>query len=1118
MAWGISWVPGICGAYYLQIDPSSESLGLQGKSYCTVNIFHSCISAAKSLWLACRSSGIPYSVNSFVQQELDFLCDRPDNDSFSLKQFLNGISKPNAKSIYEQRKKYSNVIMADVSEYQVNHLVTFTIDEDDDVHTVEDAIRKLNAMDAKSKVWTQEMALQVNSSTVKLLDIESKEDLEVFPIAVIQRCDTVLPERRNCSLLVLVCQDRYQPKADVHFFQCDNVGAELISEDINSAVSDLKNGHTSKRPEALRNNQKKINQQSSSNSDPFKPQRQWKQPQIHYVTPSEILERESQRRSVKPSVSPLTPQVIINPLPQMQQKLLPSNSTQDAIYSEVIRTEKSSQNPQMQQERNSTNETLVDGDSQDLTTLRAGREVDLLNHCFDDIESFMGKLQKSAEAFKVLNQRKKSRRSKKPEAGEGLLTLRAKPPKLEEYEDAVQKFKYCFCLLARLRSNIMNPSSVELVHFLFGPLKTLMDSSGGVDMAAGIESPMLTEEAVAFLKECLDENELDLWDSLGPNWTKPRLDFPRDYCPPYTPTFTSGWVPSNSNGQPWDDPVEFQHRHEELRSQQSATQINQPPTPPVLNGNVVWECIRSVADPEGRYVFVYAKIRGVLLPPGGLEREVRVFTLLLVNDSKLSQEGQTEAEPWTGCNSRGGGALYFTYAKGRSAQQGISGDPGLRTTGLFCCKNTDLPPGLFSRHGANRLGLPPRVIPIHSMDRTSLTLSSFDIQPTPRPGIQTMLLLLLLRSHSFLPRMIPCSWWDRYRWVQLTQKLPYPSFFEAFVVHIETALKSELAEIKQTVSHLDSRVSTIETHREELEGRIQRLEAQMGQRDRDLSLLFLHQKDLENHSRHNNVKLRGIPEATGDSDLHATVMGNFNLLLDQAATTEIMIDRVHKSQLTPLVLDDSKKWWKVQNRFGQTGYVPYNILAPVSAAEFNNTKQNKVQPNLAKKSQPPTPPKKTTKPNITGQAQWDSVDSQQPEQNNIQQEKFDKINSMNEELLLRLANGRQAPNKTLSIQRMLDTSIPLNEESRPSEVTAWLQAKGFNTLTVKSLGVLNGAQLFSLRKDEFKAVSPEEGARVYSQVMVQKALSEDDKKISELEAVMERQKKKMDSELAKDSL
>ncbi|KAK2089155.1 Epidermal growth factor receptor kinase substrate 8-like protein 1 [Saguinus oedipus] len=64
--------------------------------------------------------------------------------------------------------------------------------------------------------------------------------------------------------------------------------------------------------------------------------------------------------------------------------------------------------------------------------------------------------------------------------------------------------------------------------------------------------------------------------------------------------------------------------------------------------------------------------------------------------------------------------------------------------------------------------------------------------------------------------------------------------------------------------------------------------------------------------------------------------------------------------------------------------------------------------------------------------------------------------------------------------------------------------------TVDALGVLTGAQLFSLQKEELRAVSPEEGARVYSQVTVQRALLEDKEKVSELEAVMEKQKKKVE--------
>lgn len=44
-------------------------------------------------------------------------------------------------------------------------------------------------------------------------------------------------------------------------------------------------------------------------------------------------------------------------------------------------------------------------------------QQEILNHCFDDVERFMGRLQQTAEAQTVLNQRRKTRSRKSKKKG-----------------------------------------------------------------------------------------------------------------------------------------------------------------------------------------------------------------------------------------------------------------------------------------------------------------------------------------------------------------------------------------------------------------------------------------------------------------------------------------------------------------------------------------------------------------------------------------------------------------------------------------------------------------------------------------------------------------------------
>lgn len=477
----------------------------------------------------------------------------------------------------------------------------------------------------------------------------------------------------------------------------------------------------------------------------------------------------------------------------------------------------------------------------DLSLLRAEREVGILNHCFDDIESFMGKLQQIAEAAAVLSQRKKKKKkSKKQTAEEDLLTTKARPPQEEEFIDIFQKFKYCFSLLARLKSAIANPSSEELVHHVFKPLDMMVKTTGGPGLGASVASPAMTTSAISLLQDNLSEEEKELWTSLGPNWTHSRSQL-RGSVPPYTPVFFNGWKPEalRPDGQVWEDPVESQHKHEAL-----------------------------LVKPE---------------PP-------------------------------------------------QSA------------------------------------GLPNIRIP----DET-------DGSAVPSERVYTC-------SYDFIARN-----------------------------------SSELS-------------------------------------------------------------------------------------VQQGETLE--------------VIESSKRWWKCRNRFGQVGFVPFNILEPMAHVESpvsNKPPSIPAAPPLNKTLSlvPPSPPPLSLSPSHSPQRPR----SLPPySQHAPAAEESDKVMLVNDELLHKLTNGKANLNKPLFIPRSSDTSVPLDYNSSPDVVAEWLRGKGFGEPTVSCLSVLTGAQLFSLNKEELRAVIPDEGARVYSQLAVQKALLEDARRATELEAVMEKQKMKVDLKLESGTL
>ncbi|RVE56673.1 hypothetical protein OJAV_G00222970 [Oryzias javanicus] len=402
-------------------------------------------------------------------------------------------AKPGAKVPYEPRKRYTRTSinsLTDTSQYQVEHLMTFVLDRKDGMMSVDDGVRRLRLLDAKGKVWTQEVLLQVEERAVSLMDLETQNELENFPIGSIQHCQAVMNSCSYDSILALVCKESGQNKPDLHLFQCDDIKANLIHADIESAVTDARGGKVKKRPEALRMILK------SDGQIPPPPAAPAPEPPV----PSDQLDLKGRA----PAWSAWT------------------NEQPDYEWLQL----------------------LPDGSAPDVSALRVDREVQILNHILDDVEFFVTKLQKAAEAASELSKRKKAKKGKKKGPGEGVLTLRSKTPDEGEFIDCLQKFKHAFNQLGKLKDQIQNPSAVDLVHFLFSPLRMVIQASGGVDLARSVVVPLLSRDAIDFLHASGTPEERHLWVTLGDGWTKSRLEWPKDqFFPACELRFRDGWVP-----------------------------------------------------------------------------------------------------------------------------------------------------------------------------------------------------------------------------------------------------------------------------------------------------------------------------------------------------------------------------------------------------------------------------------------------------------------------------------------------------------------------------------------------------------------------------------------------
>ncbi|XP_041747321.2 epidermal growth factor receptor kinase substrate 8-like protein 3 [Coregonus clupeaformis] len=458
---------------------------------------------------------------------------------------ISNLSRPSAKSIYKQRKEYSDSItkIMDKFHYRVEHLFTCDLDGGE-VRDVNDCVERLNLLDGMGRVWGQDMVLEVRDGNLLLTDIETKEELESLPLSSIVELKAVMDSCVYNSLLTATVKDRSKRTTSVFMFQCEDLRADFIKRDLERALphqrEDVSNHSNNSRGnlEDMAGHQIVRNLQ---NTGPPPEQREWtppEDPSAQWSTPDYDEYPTPVPTPPIPREEPPPPrkETPVQPL-FMEDKPEPAPVSPPRPYTET------------------------------------DRKVDILNHIFNDIEIFMGQVAAAAAKAEM-----KKKKKKKKNKDKGM-------PPAEEFETCLQKIKYGFNLLGELNGKISNPSAPEFVHCLFSTLAFVV-SHCPEELPPTIVVPLLEPECIRLLSEEATPEEDQLWQSLGDPWNIPSTKWPEDDedIPTYTLEFYDGWQPPEvTHSPPGREPERRQqNQSQSTRStpEKSSAQWKPPPSRP----------------------------------------------------------------------------------------------------------------------------------------------------------------------------------------------------------------------------------------------------------------------------------------------------------------------------------------------------------------------------------------------------------------------------------------------------------------------------------------------------------------------------------------------------------
>ena len=233
-------------------------------------------------------------------------------------------------------------------------------------------------MEKTNGIWTQKMLMKLDRGMVNIMDHENKEIVERFPIQLVREPTAFTsndPKEIYNNILIYIVGPRPEESptpSEMHIFQCVNVRSRDVVEDLKHFMNGVR---------------KAAHHRGGSAGEG------------HPAGPGGRNAGNGGGRGHSPDF----PEIKMADLSPYEGSL------------------ESRGEPRLQAHPQSRGGGGGDVDHGDETSSTSSdkyeKDVAILNRCFDDIEKFIARLQHSAAAFRELEKRRRSRKSKKKDLG-----------------------------------------------------------------------------------------------------------------------------------------------------------------------------------------------------------------------------------------------------------------------------------------------------------------------------------------------------------------------------------------------------------------------------------------------------------------------------------------------------------------------------------------------------------------------------------------------------------------------------------------------------------------------------------------------------------------------------